>query len=66
MSITAMKSALSALENSVDLVINEHYQYAQNYGRYPSREGKIAGLKKIADDHQAAITALREWLAAQS
>ena len=58
-----MKLALKALENSVDLVREDAYQAKKLYGNYPTRQGKVNGLKVLADDHEKAITALRERLA---
>ena len=65
MSKTAMKLALEALENSVDLVREDAYEAKKLYGNYPTRQGKVNGLKVLADDHEKAITALREALAEQ-
>ena len=65
MSKEAMKLALEALENSVDLVREDAYQAEKLYGNYPTRQGKVNGLKVLADDHEKAITALREALAEQ-
>jgi len=58
-----MQQALDALENSVDLVREDAYQAAKLYGNYTTRQGKVNGLKVLADDHEKAITALRERLA---
>jgi hypothetical protein len=55
---------LEALENSVDLVREDAYQAEKLYGNYPTRQGKVNGLKVLADDHEKAITAMREALAA--
>ena len=57
--------ALEALENSVDLVREDAYQAEKLYGNYPTRQGKIEGLKVLADDHEKAITALKTALAEQ-
>ena len=65
MSKEAMKLALEALENSVDLVREDAYQAEKLYGNYPTRQGKVNGLKVLADDHEKAITAMREALAEQ-
>ena len=65
MSKEAMKLALEALENSVDLVREDAYQAEKLYGNYPTRQGKINGLKVLADDHEKAITALKTALAEQ-
>jgi hypothetical protein len=58
-----MQQALDALENSVDLVREDAYQAEKLYGNYPTRQGKVNGLKVLADDHEKAITALNERLA---
>ena len=59
----ALKLALEALENSVDLVREDAYQAEKLYGNYPTRQGKVNGLKVLADDHEKAITVLKEVLA---
>jgi hypothetical protein len=59
-----LKLALKALENSVDLVCEDAYKAEKLYGNYPSRQGKVAGLKVLADDHEKAITAIKQALAA--
>jgi hypothetical protein len=64
MSKEAMKLALEALENSVDLVREDAYNAEKLYGNYPSRQGKVRGLKVLADDHEKAITAIKQALAA--
>jgi hypothetical protein len=58
-----MEQALDALENSVDLVREDAYNAEELYGKYPTRQGKVGGLKVLADDHEKAITALRDRLA---
>ena len=58
-----MKLALEALENSVDLVVNDAYNAEQLYGNYPTRQGKVGGLKVLAEQHKQAITAIKEALA---
>jgi hypothetical protein len=60
----ALKLALEALENSVDLVREDAYNAEKLYGNYPSRQGKVGGLKVLADDHEKAITAIKQALAA--
>jgi hypothetical protein len=60
----ALNLALEALENSVDLVREDAYNAEKLYGNYPSRQGKVAGLKVLADDHEKAITAINQALAA--
>jgi tetratricopeptide (TPR) repeat protein len=59
----ALELALEALENSVDLVREDAYNAEKLYGNYPSRQGKVAGLKVLADDHEKAITAIKQALA---
>ena len=61
----ALKLALEALENSVDLVREDAYEAEKLYGNYPTRQGKVNGLKVLADDHEKAITAIKEALAQQ-
>jgi hypothetical protein len=56
----AFDLALKALENSVDLVREDAYNAEKLYGNYPSRQGKVAGLKVLADDHEKAITAIKQ------
>jgi hypothetical protein len=58
-----MQQALDALNNSVDLVREDAYNAEKLYGNYPTRQGKVGGLKVLADDHEKAITALRDRLA---
>lgn len=59
----ALTVALEALENSVDLVREDAYKAEKLYGNYPTRQGKVGGLKVLADDHEKAIAAIREALA---
>jgi hypothetical protein len=59
----ALRLAWDALENSVDLVRENAYSAEQLYGNYPARQGKVRGLKVLADDHEKAITAIKEALA---
>ena len=61
--VEAMKQWLEALENSVDLVIADAYNAEQLYGKYPSRQARVSGLKLLADEHQQAITSLRQAIA---
>jgi hypothetical protein len=61
----ALDLALEALENSVDLVREDAYNAEKLYGNHPSRQGKVRGLKVLADDHEKAITAIKQALAAQ-
>jgi hypothetical protein len=59
----ALDLALEALENSVDLVREDAYNAEKLYGNYPTRQGKVRGLKVLADDHENAITATKQALA---
>ena len=59
----AMKLALEALENSIDLVSQEARNAEELYGKYPSRQGKVGGLKVLADQHKEALAAVKEALA---
>jgi hypothetical protein len=59
---TALRLALEALENSVDLVREDAYNAEELYGNYLTRQGKVRGLKVLADDHEKAITAIKESL----
>jgi hypothetical protein len=61
--LSAMKQALEALENSVDLVVADAYNAEQLYGKYPSRQARVGGLKLLADTHQQAMLALRQAIA---
>ena len=65
MSKKAMKLALEALENSIDLVSNEAREAEELYGKYPTRLARIQGLVALEVAHEKAITALREALAEQ-
>ncbi len=52
-----MRKALEALENSLDLVQAE---YTDNWRHgLPTRAAQLDGLKRLAEDHASAITALR-------
>ena len=55
--------ALEALENSVDSVVEDAFNAEQLYGNYPTRQGKVGGLKVLAEQHKQAITAIKEALA---
>jgi hypothetical protein len=60
-----LRLALEALENSVDLVREDAYNAEELYGNYPARQGKVRGLKVLADDHEKAITAIKAALEAK-
>ena len=66
MSTEAMKLALEALKNSVDLVSNEAREAESYYGKYQSRLARVQGLVALEVAHQAAIKALEEALAKQT
>ena len=65
MSKEAMKLALEALENSIDLVEQDYDNAVSLYGNYPSRAKRLIGMETMRDDHRKAITAIREALAEQ-
>jgi hypothetical protein len=56
----AMRLALEALNNSVDLVWEEYTEAERNYGNYPTRRTKLDGMKAMAQQHDAAIAALEK------
>lgn len=59
----ALKLALEALENSVDLVQHEYEDAVHLYSNYPTRAGKISGLLALLRAHEDSITAIKEALA---
>ena len=61
----ALKLALEALENSIDLVSQEARNAEELYGKYPTRLARIQGLVALEGAHEKAITALRDALAEQ-
>ena len=61
----ALNLALEALENSVDLVREDAYNAEELYGNHQARQGKVRGLKVLADDHEKAITAIKAALEAK-
>ena len=61
----AMKLALEALENSIDLVSNEAREAEKMYANVPMRLARVQGLVALEVAHEKAITALREALAEQ-
>lgn len=63
--VEAIKLALEALENSIDLVEEDYANAVNLYGKYPSRAQRLIGMETMRDDHRKAITALREALAKQ-
>jgi hypothetical protein len=60
----ALKLALEALENSIDLVSNEARNAEELYGKYPTRLARIQGLVALEVAHEKAITAIKQALAA--
>jgi uncharacterized FlgJ-related protein len=57
----ALELALEALENSIDTVRSE-YQNDWRHG-LPTRQIQLDGMKQMLDQHESAITAIREVLA---
>ena len=57
----ALKMALEALEDSVELVRRE-YEEDWRHGM-PTRKDQLDGMKKQVEDHERAISAVREALA---
>lgn len=53
-----LQMALNALNNSVDVVQNEHARYAEMYQGYPSRKAQINLYQQDYESHKAAIAAL--------
>ena len=60
----ALDLALEALENSYDYVAEEADRVERMYGNYPTRQGKIKGLRQDERKHMEAITAIKQALAA--
>ena len=58
----ALKLALEALEESLGYVEEEAENAQRLYGKYPTRQARIQGLKDDARKHMDAITAIREAL----
>ena len=61
--IEVLKQMVEALENSVDLVIEDAYNAEQLYVNVPTRQARVGGLKLLADEHQKAIQAGRQAIA---
>jgi NADH pyrophosphatase NudC (nudix superfamily) len=61
--IEVLKQMVEALENSVDLVIEDAYNAEQLYANVPTRQARVGGLKLLADEHQKAIKAGRQAIA---
>jgi hypothetical protein len=60
----ALKLALEALEESVDLVREDYENAKKLYGNYPSRQARLLGMEDGLLKHEAAITAIKQALAA--
>lgn len=58
----ALRLALEALKNSIDLVSNEAREAESLYGKYPSRLARVQGLVALEVDHQKAITLIEQAL----
>jgi hypothetical protein len=59
----ALKMALEALDNSYDYVAEEADRVERMYGNYPTRQGKVKGLRQDERKHMEAITAIKQALA---
>ncbi|MCF8156696.1 MAG: hypothetical protein K9K35_11875 [Rhodoferax sp.] len=55
----AMRLALEALNNSIDLVWEEYTEAERNYGDYPTRRARLDGMKAMAQQHTDAIAAIK-------
>jgi hypothetical protein len=60
----ALKLALEALEESVDLVREDYENAKKLYGKYPSRQARLLGMEDGLLKHENAITAIKQALAA--
>ena len=56
----ALDLALEALENSYDYVAEEADRVERMYGNYPTRQGKVKGLRQDERKHMEAITAIKQ------
>jgi hypothetical protein len=56
----ALKLALEALEESVDLVREDYENAKKLYGNYPSRQARLLGMEDGLLKHEAAITAIKQ------
>jgi hypothetical protein len=61
----ALKLALDALEESVDLVREDYENAKKLYGNYPSRQARLLGMEDGLLKHEAAITAIKQARSAQ-
>ena len=60
----ALKLALEALEESVDLVREDYENAKKLYGKYPSRQARLLGMEDGLLKHENAIAAIKQALAA--
>ena len=60
----ALKLALEALDESVDLVREDYENAKKLYSNYPSRQARLLGLEDGLSKHEAAMTAIKQALAA--
>ena len=59
----ALKLALEALKNSVDLVSNEAREAEKMYANMPTKLARVQGLVALEVAHEKAIATIREALA---
>jgi hypothetical protein len=57
--LAAVKQALEALEESVDLVLEDYENAKKLYGNYPSRQARLLGMEDGLKKHEEAITTLQ-------
>jgi hypothetical protein len=57
--LAAVKLALGALEESVDLVQEDYENAKKLYGNYPTRQARLLGMEEGLKKHEEAITALQ-------
>jgi hypothetical protein len=57
--LSALKLALGALEESVDLVQEDYENAKKLYGNYPTRQARLLGMEDGLKKHEEAITALQ-------
>jgi hypothetical protein len=57
--LAAVKLALGALEESVDLVQEDYENAKKLYGNYPTRQARLLGMEEGLKKHEEAIAALQ-------
>ena len=57
--LAAVRLALEALEESVDLVQEDYENAKKLYGNYPTRQARLLGMEEGLKKHEEAITALQ-------